>query len=306
MNTSLVATGNAAALDQIIKMIGRVSLGLHVSGEEGVGKEAMVRLMVARSSYRGLPFIRVNCPVLSGSGTSSDDPCAAATVSTPGQSNLALFKLFHQGVLYLHAIDALETTLQDRLLAIIRRKMSLTVIPKDETERGLLTLSTSTRPLEACVASGTLNPRLGDMLGGISIHIPALRHRPERIEPLVDYFLSRRLGEWQAVYPRPSKANLARLQAYHWPGNLKELAHVVQRALRANDWDAAVRSLAHGDVYRQEYSCVSLTSEGLALIPDIEIAQRHALNRLGEKLGSDEVGLMDLLILDEMTARKPH
>lgn len=306
MNASLVATGNAAVLDQIIKMIGRISLGLHVSGEEGVGKEAMVRLMVARSSYRGLPFIRVNCPVLSGSGTSPDDPCAGATASTPGQSNLALFRLFHQGVLYLHAIDALETTLQDRLWEIIRRKMSLTVIPKGATGRGVLTLSTSTRPLEACVASGTLDSRLGDVLGGISIHIPALRHCPERIEPLVDYFLGRRQGECQAVYPRPSKANLARLQAHHWPGNLKELAHVVNRALRVNDWDAAVRSLAHGDVYRKAYSSVSLTSEGLALIPDIEIAQGRALHRLGEQLALEDVGLMDLLILDEMTANKPH
>lgn len=306
MKPSLVAPGKTAALDQIIEMIGRASLGLHISGEEGVGKEAIVRLMVARSSFRGFPFIRVNCPALAGDGTAADDPCINATASTPNPSSLALYKLFHQGILFLYAIDALEARLQNRVTDLIRRKMTLSASPAGRMGRGMLTLSTSTRSLEDCVASGALNPCLGDLLGGISIHIPPLRHSPARIDALVDYFLGHWLGEWRAVYPRPSKANLVRMRAYHWPGNVKELAHVVQRAIRANDWDAAVRSLGHGNPDATNYSTVSLTSEALALMPDVEITQGRTLKSLAERSAPEEVGLMDLLILDEMAADKPH
>ena len=118
----LLSHDNSTAIGAVIETLGNASSGLVVSGEKGLGKEAIVRLLYARSPFRGYPFIKVNCPMLSNSGEDDETPCMGETMSHPNQSSFSLFRLFHQGVLYLHAVDELTAPLQERLLALIKRK----------------------------------------------------------------------------------------------------------------------------------------------------------------------------------------
>ncbi len=291
---------NATAFQQIVETIGNASLGLHISGENGLGKEAIVRLLYARSHYRGYPFIKVNCPVLNVPDASSDQPCIGEVTSPTANSSFSLFRLFHQGVLYLHAVDELAEELQTRLLTLIRRKAVSSGFPMGRSTKGMLILSTSSRSLEACVADGTFNPALGELLSGLSIHIPPLRHSPERIGPLIGYFLSNRLHEWGANRSRPSVSQMARMQAYPWPGNIKELFGVVQRAAHGGDWEAVVRTLEHKEREMTDYTAINLTPDGVALMPDFEITQGRLFHSLSERLPDDEMGLMDLLIYEEV------
>lgn len=296
-------SGNAAAFEQIIEAISRASLGLHVSGEKGLGKEAIVRLMYARSHYRGYPFIKVNCPVLSDPVASPDKPCIGRMASVPSNSSFSMFRLFHQGVLYLHGVDELCPELQRHLLTLIRRKAASADRPMSrKAARGMLILSTSTRPLDACVGTGSFDPNLCELLSGLSIHIPPLRRSPERIGPLVDYFMKISLREWRPDRAKPSTVHLARLRNHPWPGNLKELLRVVQRALRDNDWDDAIRSLSRSGNEAADYSTINLTPDGIALMPDFEINQGSLLESLSERYSKEEMGLMDLLIYEEVMA----
>ena len=305
MPSPFLSNDNAAFFGNIVETLGKGSLGLQLSGEKGLGKEAIVRMLYARSPYRGYPFIKVNCPMLSGNNPSEDSPCITEAGSQPNNSSFSLFRLFHQGVLYLHAVDELDMELQARLLTMIERKFISCGSASGGSTGGMLIFSTSTRPLDACVASGTFYPALGELLSGVSIHIPPLRHSPERIGPLANYFLKRCIfREGYGSFSQPSGAHLALMSAYRWPGNVQELQGVVRQALRFKDWDAALDRLTHRNGAVDDYAAINLTPDGVALMPDFEITQGRMLKRLSERVPADELGLMDLVIYEEVIANK--
>jgi hypothetical protein len=87
-------TDQANLVHKIIETIGIASLGVHMSGEHGLGKEAVVRLLYARSPRRGTPFIKVNCPMLSVPHGSDHTPCINPVASCQDNSSLNLLRFF--------------------------------------------------------------------------------------------------------------------------------------------------------------------------------------------------------------------
>lgn len=296
---------NATALDAIIDTLGNTSTGLVVSGESGLGKEAIVRLLYARSTFRGYPFIKVNCPVLTSNGEDDERPCLGEVRSHPNHGSFSLFRLFHQGVLYLHSVDQLTPALQDRLLELIKRKLLSVATPSSRRPKGILILSTATRSLDVCAADGCFNPILADLLSGVSIHIPPLRRSPDRMIRLLNHFIKHvaaTLGQNDPV--QPSIAHLARLRDYDWPGNIRELQNTVMHAVGDNDWSTAIGQM--GEETGKVHGCaaIDLSSDGVALMPEFEITQRRTLELLSERAPAEELGLMDLVIYEELIARR--
>ncbi|WP_319404721.1 sigma 54-interacting transcriptional regulator [uncultured Desulfosarcina sp.] len=292
-------TDNAGIFYTIIETMGNASLGLHLSGEKGLGKEAMVRLLYDRSPHRGTPFIKVNCPMLSVPDGNGNTPCFNQVAPRKNVSSFNLFRLFYQGVLYLHSVDEMDMALQGSLLALVNRKFQSSPFSSSRTKGGLLIFSTSTRPLEDCVAAGTFNPKLCELLSGLSIHIPPLHHSPERISPLVDYFLNRfARSEHQDGFTYPSAAHMAMMKTHRWPGNVKELQEIVKTALRLNDWDSAINMLNRTENPMDSYSTVDLSIDGVSLMPDFEIRKGRLLELLEERIPAEEMGLMDLVIYE--------
>ncbi len=308
VTSPLLSNDNAAVIGALIDTLENASPGLVLSGEDGVGKEALVQMLYGRSSLCGYPFIKVNCPILSGPDESDRRPCIKEISAHPNHSSFSLFRIFHQGVLYLHAVDQLSADLQERLLAIIRRKWSAAGSVVPGSPKQLAILSTASRPLRSCVADGAFHPDLCELLSGVSIHIPPLRHSPERIGELVDYFLKRSaMRERMRRFPRPSFAHLAALRTHGWPGNVKELQALVARAVRCNDWDAAIATLHAGEDLLDDYAVTHLTPESAALMPHFEVRRGRLLERLSEKISPGELGLMDLVLYEEMVANnKPR
>ncbi|BBO74313.1 hypothetical protein DSCW_17300 [Desulfosarcina widdelii] len=300
--TPLMSNDNAAILGRIIETLGSASPGLVVSGEEGLGKEAVIQLLYSRSFLRGYPFIKVNCPMLSDPGENEDSPCIQELSVHPQRSSFSLFRLFHQGVLYFHAVDELAAGLQERLLSLLKRKFLATGSGSGGPQRHLAIFSTATRPLESCVSEGSFHPDLCALLSGVTVHIPPLRQCPERIGSLVGYFLKRlALRDGRGTFPRPTAAHLARMHTHRWPGNLRELQAVVSRAIQSGDWDVAIDDvLRHGR--KDSYAVVNLTADSVALMPHFEITQGNMLERLSEKVPAEELGLMDLVLYEEIVA----
>jgi DNA-binding NtrC family response regulator len=290
---------NATVLHKIIETMGNASLAVQLSGEKGLCKEAIVRMLYARSAQCGTPFVKVNCPVLSGTSEGGHSPCIKPVVDQPKVSSFRLFRLFHQGVLYLHTVDQMDMDLQARLLALLKRKFLTFDLSSGSPKAGMLVFSTSIHPLEARVAAGRFNPELCELLSGLSIHIPPLRHSIDRIPLLVDYFLDRYaagMGPGGAV--KPSRSHLESLQTYHWPGNVAELLEMIQSALRRG-WDAAIGLLKQRARVVDAFHPPDLISPAdVALMPDFEIRQGSMLRRLAEKSLIEEIGLMDLVACD--------
>ncbi|BBO67746.1 hypothetical protein DSCA_16760 [Desulfosarcina alkanivorans] len=303
MTTPFLNRDNADIFYNVIDAMGHASLGVQLSGEKGLCKEAIVRLLYARSPHSGSPFVKINCPELSVAEGADDTPCIKPISSKPDTSMFNLFRLFHQGVLYLHDVDEMEMRLQVRLLELLRRKFLAFDFSSDGHKGGMLVFSTATRPLEACVATGDVNPELGELLSGLSIYIPPLRHSVERIPQLVDYFLNQcSRPEARESIAQPLLSHLAELKAYDWPGNVRELQQVVRTAFH-RDWDAAINRLKNGRPLVDGGRTVELFSDGVALMPDFEIRQGCMLEHLARKNPIEEMGLMDLVIYDEVMAR---
>jgi len=299
--TPLLGNRNTAILGRIIETLGSASPGVVVSGEKGLGKEAVIQLLYGRSFLRGYPFIKVNCPMLSDPGENDDSACIQEISSQAQCSSFSLFRLFHQGVLYFHGVDELPSGLQERLLSLLKRKFLAAGSGSGGSQRHLAILSTATRPLESCVSDGNFHPDLCALLSGVTVHIPPLRYCPERIGSLVEHFLKRPTpGEGSSTFPRPAAAHLARMRTHRWPGNLRELQAVVRRAIQVNDWDAAIDLLSHGR--EDSYAVVNLTTDSLALMPHFEITEGNMLDQLSEKVPVEELGLMDLVLYEEIVA----
>jgi DNA-binding NtrC family response regulator len=303
-----ISSDNADIFHKIIHTMGNASMGVQLSGEKGLCKETIVRMLYARSPHCGSPFVKINCPVLSVTDGTDDRPCINQASAPPNTSIFSLFRLFHQGVLYFHAIDEMDPELQTRLLDLLRRKFHAFGCLPGGHKGGMLVFSTSSRPLEDCAAAGDVNPELCEMLSGLCIHIPPLRHSVDRIPKLMDYFINQCItpGGRQGLR-QPSSFHLATINAYQWPGNVKELQEMVKTALR-HDWDAAIRMLKRKRrVVDNTYQPVDLSPDGVALMPDFEIRQGRMLERLAIRKPNEEMGLMDLVIYDEvMTQNKVH
>lgn len=298
--SALLNTDQASVFHKIIEMIGNASLGVHLSGEQGLGKEAIVRLLYSRSSRRGTPFIKVNCPMLSVPHGSDRTPCINPVASRQDNRSLNLLRLFHRGVLYLHCVDGMDMALQDSLLALINRKFQSSPFSSNGPKGGWLIFSTATRLLDACVAAGTFNPALCELLSGLSIHIPPLRHSQARIGPLVDYFRNRCVPhDGDGGFPHLSPAHMAIMKTHPWPGNVKELQAIVKTALRLNNWDPAIDMLNSGGNPMDTCSTVDLSLDGVALMPDFEIKAGHVLEHVAERAPDAEIGLMDLVVYEE-------
>ena len=303
MTSPLLSSDNATVLESIIDSLGHASPGLMISGEEGLGKEAIVQMLYGQSSLRGYPFIKINCPILSGPTESDSTPCVKEVSTHPNHSSFSLFRMFHQGVIYLHRVDELAHRLQERLLAIIRRKFLAAAAASGTRPKQVAIFSTALRPLPTCVSEGAFHPDLCDLLSGVSIHIPPLRKQTERIVDLVDYFLKRfAMRERVGRFPRPSFSHLAKLQSYHWPGNIRELQALVRHAVRSNDWDAALAVFTSGQRGKDDYLATHLTPESIALMPHFEVTRDSMLEQLSDKIAPEELGLMDLVLYEEMVA----
>jgi DNA-binding NtrC family response regulator len=205
--------------------------------------------------------------------------------------------------LYLEAVDRLDAPLQHKLCDLIRRRSGAAEESAGKTPRKIAVFSTSTRPLHGCMADGSVRPELGALLDTVSVHIPPLRRSPERIGPLVDYFLRKGAapGRRQILFS-PTALQLASLQAYPWPGNVKELHALVCAARRLADWDAAIGRLQNGTAAPPPHGPVDWSTDGIALMPDFEIRSRRMLDELTTSLQSDEMGLMDLVFYEEVLA----
>jgi transcriptional regulator with AAA-type ATPase domain len=180
---------NATVLHKIIETMGNASLAVQLSGEKGLCKEAIVRMLYARSAQCGTPFVKVNCPVLSGTSEGGHSPCIKPVVDQPKVSSFRLFRLFHQGVLYLHTVDQMDMDLQARLLALLKRKFLTFDLSSGSPKAGMLAIfSTAIHPLEAWVARAVFIRNFVTCSAGSSIHISTASAMPRKNRLLVGLF----------------------------------------------------------------------------------------------------------------------
>ncbi|HEY7863539.1 MAG TPA: sigma-54 dependent transcriptional regulator, partial [Thermoanaerobaculia bacterium] len=203
-----------------------------LEGESGTGKELFARAIHALSSRRQRAFVAINCAAIPETLLESELFGHERGAFTGAASRrLGKFELAEGGTVFLDEIGELSPSTQAKLLRVLQEKSFHRVGGTTTVTVDVRIVTASNRPLDRLVAQGAFREDLFYRVRVFPIRIPALRERPEDIDPLVEHFLaklSRELGR-RALTLSPEARE--RLISYDWPGNVRELRNCLERAI---------------------------------------------------------------------------
>ena len=227
--------GESPALQQIfhqINMVAPTESTVLITGATGTGKELIARAIHARSRQQQRALVKVNCAAIPAGLVESElfghEKGAFTGALT---SKLGRFELATGGTLFLDEIGELPLDLQPKLLRVLQEGEFERVGGNHTFQVNVRVIAATNRDPEKAMEAGFLRPDLFYRLNVFPIHLPSLRERQEDIPLLVHYFTWKkgmRLGK--KIETIPERAMQA-LKNYAWPGNIRELEHVIERAV---------------------------------------------------------------------------
>jgi two-component system response regulator PilR (NtrC family) len=203
-----------------------------ITGESGTGKELVAQALHWESSRRSGPFTSVNCGAVPEALMESElfghvkGAFTGAVANTEG-----LFAAADGGTLFLDEITEIPHTVQVKLLRAIQERQIRRVGDTRDVTIDVRLIAASNRDLGRAVSDGVLREDLFYRLNVIPLHLPPLRDRREDIPMLVAHFIKKLSHEVGRPVRGVTPEALAVLEQYHWPGNIRELENVVERAI---------------------------------------------------------------------------
>jgi two-component system, NtrC family, response regulator PilR len=227
--------GNSHAIQSLRELIGRVSRSqapVHITGESGTGKELVARLIHETGGRHDAPFVPVNCGAIPSELMESElfghkrGSFTGAVADKKG-----LVQSAEGGTLFLDEVADLPLHMQVKLLRVIQEKSVRPVGEQREVAVDVRVLSATHKNLAELVAQGRFREDLFYRINVIELRVPALREHPEDVPVLIDAMLQRLAGRAGApVTPISTDARTA-LSRYPFPGNVRELENILERAL---------------------------------------------------------------------------
>jgi two-component system response regulator PilR (NtrC family) len=277
-----------------------------ITGESGTGKELVARAIHFNSLRRDKPFVSVNCGAIPEGLMESELFGHVRGAFTGAVANkVGLFLAGEGGTLFLDEITEIPPLLQVKLLRAIQTREIRRVGDTKDIKTDVRLIAASNRNLEDAVTEGVLREDLYYRLNVIPIQLPPLRERREDIPLLVAHFLQKfgkDLGkEARGVAPEA----MIVLERYHWPGNIRELENVLERAIVLGAGDVlGIESLP--ETLRRErpvkgMEAVELPEDGLDLEATLDTIERGYLQRALDRTGGVQTKAAELL---KMTFRQ--
>jgi two-component system response regulator PilR (NtrC family) len=230
--------GTSSAMQHLREMVGRVARSqapVHVSGESGTGKELVAKLIHESGPRRDGPFVPVNCGAIPTELMESELFGHKRGSFTGAVSDKkGLIQSAEGGTLFLDEIADLPLHMQVKLLRVIQEKSVRPVGEQHEVGVDVRILSATHKNLSQLVAEGKFREDLFYRVNVIELRVPSLRERPGDVPELAEAVL-RRLGRRMKMPPPMlDKDALAALQCYPFPGNVRELENILERAMTLN------------------------------------------------------------------------
>jgi two-component system response regulator FlrC len=218
-------------LYQLIGKVAKTDVAVLLQGESGTGKEVVANFIHQHSSYQHGPFVAINCAAIPDNMLEAmlfgyeKGAFTGAVQAMPGK-----FEQAQGGTLLLDEIAEMDLALQAKLLRVLQEKEVERLGSHKKLHLHVRILAATNQKLKEQMERGLFREDLYYRLNVFPITIPPLRNRPGDILPLA-YELMRRHSPAGLSTPKFDAAAMAKLQAYDWPGNIRELENVVQRAL---------------------------------------------------------------------------
>ncbi len=219
-------------LYRLAERVAKGTINVLILGETGVGKQVLAE-NIHRMSPRGeKPFLELNCSAFSENLLESElfgYEKGAFTGAT--QTKQGLLETANGGTVFLDEIGDMAVALQAKLLRVIESRKVMRVGGLKTKAIDVRFVSATNRELEADVMRGTFRQDLYFRINGVTLNIPALRERPDEIAGLSETFASEAAASLEQDPPTISSAALKLLESYSWPGNIRELRNVIERAV---------------------------------------------------------------------------
>lgn len=227
--------GNApqvVALRSKIGKLARSQAPVHIHGESGVGKEVVARLIHSNGPRAELPFIAVNCGAIPHELMESEFfGHLKGSFTGANRDKLGLFQAAEGGTLFLDEIADLPLPMQVKLLRAIQEKAVRPVGGSEEQAIDVRLLSATHKNLAAEVEAGYFRNDLYYRINVIDLKVPSLRERLEDLPTLVPALLARICASTDTPLPTIDATAMAALQQYRFPGNVRELENILERAV---------------------------------------------------------------------------
>jgi DNA-binding NtrC family response regulator len=274
--------GESHAMQEVFRLIERVGptdKAVLIQGESGTGKELVARALQECSARADKPFVTINCAALPEQLVESElfghekGAFTGATATKPG-----LFEVADGGTLFIDEIGELSTALQPKLLRVLEDGSLRRVGTHQERRVDVRIIAASNRNLQQEVAAGRFREDLYYRINVMSLTLPPLRERAGDIPRLVAHFVP---GDWE-IEPEARTA----LERYSWPGNVRQLINVIERAtILADDQTITIDDLPREVVQTAAASPITtVTADGAPKLEDIERA--HIVRVLQQERGN--------------------
>ncbi len=299
---AIVCSETMRKLMTMAERVARGTATVLITGETGTGKELIARAIHFNSLRSSKPWVDVNCAALPEHLVESElfgyEKGAFSGADTPKPG---MFELADRGTLFLDEIGELEPKVQVKLLRVLDGVPYYRLGGHRKVSVDVRIVAATNRPLEEAVRQGTFRSDLFHRIGQIQLRVPPLRERPDDIVALAEYFLDQ-------AHPEKSFAptSLEILQAYHWPGNIRELRNVVMQAatmshndeLRPEDFPA---ELAGGRLDTPTSTSFGASSAPSADVTALDDMEKQAILRALDKMNGHQGLAAELLGISRRT-----
>jgi len=301
--------GKSARIAEVFDTIRKISDSpstAMITGESGTGKELVARAVHFNSLRRDKPFVSVNCGAIPEGLMESELFGHVRGAFTGAVSNkVGLFSAAESGTLFLDEITEIPPLLQVKLLRAIQTREIRRVGDTKDLKTDVRLIAASNRDLEGAVQEGILREDLFYRLNVIPIQLPPLRERREDIPLLVAHFLQKFRKDLGKDIRGVTPEAMAVLERHHWPGNIRELENVLERAIVLGAGDMlAVDSLPES-VRRERplkgLENVDIPEDGLDLEATLDSIEGRYLQRALDRTGGVQTKAAELL---KMTFRQ--
>nr|MBX2875631.1 sigma 54-interacting transcriptional regulator [Saprospiraceae bacterium] len=233
--------GESPNILEVLKQVRQVAdtnTTVLITGETGTGKELVARAIHNNSSRNNKPLIKLNCAALPPQFLESElFGHEKGSFTGAHRQRIGKFELADQGTIFLDEVGELPIELQSKLLRVLQEREFERLGGNKVIRTDIRIITATNRNLEKAVKERTFRADLFFRLNVFPIHLPALRDRQLDIIPLAEHFLKRYSRKLGKPLVKLSEGSQEDLLAYAWPGNIRELEHIIERAVILNQDD---------------------------------------------------------------------
>src|SRR5215204_6447056 len=271
-------TGNSATIRSVYRVIEQAAptnASVLISGESGTGKELIAQTIHELSPRQGFPFVAINCAAIPETLLESEIFGHEKGAFTGAHDRrTGVFELAHRGTLFLDEIAEMMPATQVKLLRVLQERTFRRLGGRQEQTVDVRVIAATNRDPSEAVRSGKLREDLYYRLNVFSIELPPLRARREDIPLLAQHFLTEFNERNNKSVRAVDQETVYLLEQYQWPGNIRELRNVMERAV----------ILAEGDFIEPKHLPPTLVAKGEETLPTVTLAPGTTVDEAERRL----------------------